>query len=774
MISLMLSSSSPFRSSPFSHASSAALDRLPRATKLTTELASVSPWFEERKGRIAKVFDKKEVGISTYDTAWVAMVPSPLMISSGEPLPCFPDSLLWLLENQCHDGSWAQPHHHSLLNKDVLSSTLACILALNKWGLGDQHIAKGLHFLEMNFDSAMDPSQITPIGFDIVFPTMLDHARSLSLIPTLDQTMLKELMNMRDLELKRCSSSPDMEAYLAYVGEGQDRERVMKYQRKNGSLFNSPSTTAAAYIASPNSECLKYLNLVVNKFGGAVPAVYPLDIYSQLHTVDDLERLGISRYFVTEIESVLDQTYRCWVQGDEEIFLDASTCALAFRLLRINGYNVSSDPVTHCVVGHMNKDVNTALEVYKASQLTLYPHETQLEKLNSSLGALLQDQISSASIQSTQLHAEVQQALDYPFYAILQRMANRKAIEHYNFDPTRILKTSYCLPNSGNKDFLLLSVEDFNRLQAMHQEEYKEFERWFVENRLDELEVARQKVEYGYFTAAATISGPELSDARMSWAKNCVMISVMDDFFDIRGSVQEMEKIVELVELWDVDISRECCSNDVSIIFSALKQTISEVGDKGSKLQGRNITPHIIALWLDLLYSYMKEVEWSGSCSNPSFDEYMSNASVSFGLGPIVVSTLYVVGPHLSLDMINHSQYHNLFTLTSTCCRLLHEIRSDERELKQGKPNALPLYIAENGSMSKEAAISEMITMSNTLRKQILTIVLDNNSVFPKPCKQIFWNMLVANQLFYRKDDGFWSKELLKVAHQIVHQPILL
>lgn len=68
------------------------------------------------------------------------MVPSPT--SSEEP--CFPACLNWLLENQCHDGSWARPHHHHMLKKDVLSSTLACILALKKWGVGEEQINRGV------------------------------------------------------------------------------------------------------------------------------------------------------------------------------------------------------------------------------------------------------------------------------------------------------------------------------------------------------------------------------------------------------------------------------------------------------------------------------------------------------------------------------------------------------------------------------------------------------------------------------------------------------
>ena len=69
-----------------------------------------------------------------------------------------------------------------------------------------------------------------------------------------------------------------------------------------------------------------------------------------------------------------------------------------------------------------------------------------------------------------------------------------------------------------------------------------------IENRLDKLKFARQKTAYASFSAAATIFPPELSDARMSWAKNAVLTTVVDDFFDVGGSVQEVVNLIQLVE----------------------------------------------------------------------------------------------------------------------------------------------------------------------------------------------------------------------------------
>lgn len=42
----------------------------------------------------------------------------------------------------------------------------------------------------------------------------------------------------------------------------------------------------------------------------SVPNVYPVDLFEHIWAVDRLERLGISRYFESEIKDCLDYVYR--------------------------------------------------------------------------------------------------------------------------------------------------------------------------------------------------------------------------------------------------------------------------------------------------------------------------------------------------------------------------------------------------------------------------------------------------------------------------------
>ena len=63
-------------------------------------------------------------------------------------------------------------------------------------------------------------------------------------------------------------------------------------------------------------------------------AISPL---AKMHIIDALQRLGIDHHFETEINQQLHQIYMNPCESD-----DPYNISLQFRLLRQNGYNVSS------------------------------------------------------------------------------------------------------------------------------------------------------------------------------------------------------------------------------------------------------------------------------------------------------------------------------------------------------------------------------------------------------------------------------------------------
>lgn len=757
-------------------------------TRLVEENASLQNVHTKGwKDRIRKQLQKVELSPSSYDTAWVAMVPSP-----GSPqAPHFPQCVEWILQNQQGDGFWGINEFGSSVNKDILLSTLACVLALKKWSIGQEHIRRGLHFIGRNFSTVMDEQIAAPVGFSIIFPGMISLAIEMGLEFPVTQTDIDGLLHLQEMELKRQAGEKSYggEAYMAYVAEGLgnllDWNAVMKFQRKNGSLFNSPSTTAAVLVHNHDDKALEYLSLLVSEFGGAVPTVYPLNIYCQLSMVDLLEKIGISQHFSNEIKSILDMTYRLWLQRDEEIMLDIATCAMAFRLLRMNGYDVSSDGLSHfakastfhnSLHGYLN-DRKSILELYKASKVSLSENDLILDNIGYWSGSLLTQKLCSDGDRSRRItiYGETEYALKFPFYATLERLDHKRNIEHFDAQGSHMLKTEYS-PCPVNQELLSLATADFTFSQSIYQDELLDLDSWVKENMLDQLQFARQKLTYCYLSAAATIFPPELSDARISWAKNGVLTTVVDDFFDVGGSKEELENLIALVEKWHEHHEDEFYSEQVKIVFSALYTTVNQLGSMASAVQNRCVTNHLIEVWLQLLRSMMTEAEWQRSQYVPTMEEYMMNGVVSFALGPIVLPALYFVGEKLLDSVVKDQEYSELFRLMSTCGRFLNDSQGFEREGSEGKLNSVSLLVLHSGgSMSIEASKEAIQKSIVTSRRDLLRLVLKEDTVVPKPCKELFWKMCKILNVFYFQTDGFSSpKEMASAVNAVIHEPLKL
>ncbi|KAK3143741.1 hypothetical protein QOZ80_4AG0304360 [Eleusine coracana subsp. coracana] len=530
-------------------------------------------------------------------------------------------------------------------------------------------------------------------------------------------------------------------------------------------------------------KALQCKDLLISKVGGAVSTEHPKRLHCQLYMVDVLEKMGISRYFSGQIKSILDMAYTSWLQKEEEIMLDMATCAMAFRILRMDGYDVSADELSHfaeacaflnSLEGYSTDDIRSLLELYKASTVAISEDEFILESTGSWLRCLLKEQLKLSS-STAPLLREVEYALNCPFYATLDRLEHRWNIEHFDITGHQMLETSY-LPFQMSEEILSLAVSDFSSSQSIYQQELQYLGRWVKDSKLDQLPFARQKLAYFYLSAAGTMFPPEMSDARIFWAQNGVLTTVVDDFFDVGGSKEELDSLVRLVEMWDDHRKTECYSEQVDILFSAIYTSVNQLGAKASALQDRDVTQHLVQIWLDLLRAMMTEVEWRMSNYVPSTEEYITNAALTFALGPIVLPALYLVGPKIPESVVRGPEYNELFRLMSTCGRLMNDIQGYEREYTEGKVNSVSLLVLQSGgSMSIQEARKEIQKPIENCRRELLRLVLRREAAVPRPCKELFWKMCKVCCFFYSRSDGFSSpEEKAPQVNAVIHEPLLL
>lgn len=77
--------------------------------------------------------------------------------------------------------------------------------------------------------------------------------------------------------------------------------------------------------------------------------------------------------------------------------------------------------------------------------------------------------------------------------------------------------------------------------------------------------------------------------------------------------------------------------------------------------------------WITLLNTMLKEAEWARNKLVPTMYEYMTNAYVSFALGPVILISLYFLGCKLSEQVVQSQEYDNLFINVSIIGRLLND-----------------------------------------------------------------------------------------------------
>lgn len=99
-----------------------------------------------------------------------------------------------------------------------------------------------------------------------------------------------------------------------------------------------------------------------------------------------------------------------------------------------------------------------------------------------------------------------------------------------------------------------------------------------------------------------------------------------------------------------------------------------------------------------------------------------------------------------------------------------------QRESAQGKLNSVSLHMVHDQDNGSEEEIIECIKgLAERKRVELQKLVLEEKgSVVPRECKEAFLKMSKVLNLFYRKDDGFTSQDLMSVVKSVMYEPVTL
>ncbi|XP_014506607.1 (E,E)-geranyllinalool synthase isoform X1 [Vigna radiata var. radiata] len=724
---------------------------------------------------------------SAYDTAWLAMIPD----SHDPSKPMFKNCLHWLINNQNEQGFWGDCDASAKPSWETLPATLASMVALKKWNTGALLIQRGLSFIEANTEKLLkDIENCCPCWFIIVFPAMvrLSECAGIEIVfpDTVTETMSSIFLHQQKIldkeELVGKNGFSPLLSYLEALPPWYkvSEEDIFSNLSGDGSLFQSPSATAKAFMLTGNIDSLGYLESLIQRCPNGVPQTYPMDEdLIKLCMINQLQRLGLAEHFDKEIGEILAKIYRqiyrkyveqeWWVKPTNMAETQLHKDSLAFQLLRMHGYNVSAslsfgwfldDEEIRANIEKESEHMSTTiLSMYRASNL-IFCGENELEDVKSFTRDLLHKCLLTKNGEPntilSQFQQMVQHELNTHWLDETDHLKHRTWIENYDTDLLWKGKTSHVrISHFHNVDLLELAVQNYELKQSIFRHELKELTRWVKDNGVTKMGFGREKTTYCYYSIAAATTYPNHSYIRTLVAKSAILITIADDFFDKEGSLRDLKHFTNAIRRWD----SKGLNGHGKVIFNALDNLISETATKYLEQGGiHDIKSGLQDLWCETFLSWLEEAKWNKKGQPPTIDDYLKNAMLSIAIHTMILPASCFLNPTFADHNLRPPQYETVTKLLMFICRILNDIQSYKRETEEGKWNFVQLSLMMNPNLKMEDSIAEGREIIDEMTKEFLQHVLvDGESNLPKPCKLLHLTCLKVFHMFYNSSNAFDS-----------------
>ncbi|KAK5833351.1 hypothetical protein PVK06_017176 [Gossypium arboreum] len=293
------------------------------------------------------------------------------------------------------------------------------------------------------------------------------------------------------------------------------------------------------------------------------------DTAALLKLIDSMKRLGVAYHFQEQIQQPLNQ-----LNLDLNLVSNnLSTVALHFRLLLEDCYPITEgEKILEEAKGFSSENLKNVIG--------------KLEKVKAK---------------------QVQRSLEVPLYWRMERIEARNFID------------SYAMDDSNNSVLLDLAKLDYNLIQPIYQQELKQLAEWWRElNFKEKLRFSRDRLMEIYFWATGLRFDPQYAKCRICFTKYAFLATVVDDIYDIYGSLEELECFTKAVTGWDVKAVQEL-PEYMRVMFSAISDFTNELAQQTLKDHGLDVLPYIKEQWVVLSRAHITEARWFYGRSNSHF-----------------------------------------------------------------------------------------------------------------------------------------------------------
>ncbi|KAJ4980365.1 hypothetical protein NE237_031202 [Protea cynaroides] len=465
---------------------------------------------------------------------------------------------------------------------------------------------------------------------------------------------------------------------------------------------------------------------------------------TQLDFIDDLQRLGLEYHFEKEFKGALDALISI-IYSSGIIDCNVHATALCFRLLRQHGYFVSQDVFNSCMdetgnfMTSLSQDVKGMVSLYKASHLAL-EGENMMDKAKAFYSRTLKDLKENID---PYLVEQVSHVLEVPSHWRVQ------------WWEARWYTNVYERGEHINPTLLELAKLNFNMVQVTHQGELKEIYRWWKNEGLAEkLSFGRHRIVECFLWAVGIVFEPQYGYLRKWLTKILNLILLIDDVYDIYGTMDELEEFTDAVDRWD-DKKIEHLPEYMKICFVALYRMTDEIICGIQKDQNREIKTHLKKVWTDFCKALLVEAKWYNGGYSPSLKVYLDNAWISSAGSILLVHAYFAVAHEMNDDEVGFLETNqDLLYYPSMILRLCNDLGTSAAELERGdNPSSILCYMKEAG-VSEERAREHIKGMIVESWKKMNENCISYSSHLPPMFLNISNNIARVSHFVYQHGDG--------------------
>ncbi|KAK6934150.1 Terpene synthase, metal-binding domain, partial [Dillenia turbinata] len=477
-----------------------------------------------------------------------------------------------------------------------------------------------------------------------------------------------------------------------------------------------------------------------------------MDPLAKLELIEAVQRLGLKYQFEMEIKNAIETLHK---ESKNSSFPDdLYSTALQFRLFRQHGYDVPQ--VEEFIFGmaevfrrfmddkggfkaSLSVDVKGLVNLYEASFFG-YEGENIIDEAKAFATSYLKD---SKGELSPSMARKVSHALELPLHWRLQGLEARWFIDTYEHEPNM------------DPNLLRFAKLDYNVVQSIHQQELRELARWWTNLGLEKnVNFSRDRLMEHYLWVAGMVFEPQYGEYRHMATKVIQLITVIDDIYDVYGSVEELELLTDFVDRWDIS-EIDKLPNSIKTCLLAVYNTTNEIGYWTIQKRNFNIIPYFSKECAKLCKAYLKEAKWYHGGYKPTLKEYFDNAVISVAAPLMLFCSYFLTTKEITKEALDYiDKLPSIVYCGSMLLRLTNDLGTAVDELARGDVlKAVQCYMNDTGA-SEEVGRDYINHMIHDTWKILNKDVLIRNYPFGEPFISANPNLGRTTTCFYQYGDG--------------------